>query len=66
MTGKVRTINLDKGYGFILADTGKDYFFHHTALQGFPFTSLYEGIIVTFEEGNSPKGLRAENVEVVE
>jgi len=28
MTGSIRTIRADKGFGFIKDETGKEYFFH--------------------------------------
>ena len=52
----------DKGFGFI--DTGgpKDIFFHHTAVEGCRYDDLVEGQRVTYNEGDGPKGPRAENV----
>jgi len=28
MTGKIRTLRVDKGFGFIQDERGNDYFFH--------------------------------------
>ena len=28
MTGKIRTLRVDKGFGFIKDEAGKEYFFH--------------------------------------
>ena len=55
----------DKGFGFI--DTGgeKDLFFHSSALEGVSFAELQEGQRVSFTEGSSDKGPRAENVKVI-
>ncbi|HYU15347.1 MAG TPA: cold shock domain-containing protein [Candidatus Acidoferrum sp.] len=51
----------DRGFGFI--DTGRgDIFFHSSALQGVTFEQLREGQKVSFDEGQGPKGPRAENV----
>ncbi len=55
----------DKGFGFIDTGSGKDLFFHSSALEGVRFEELQEGQRVTFTEGSSPKGPRAENVSPV-
>ena len=34
MTGTIRTLRTDKGFGFIKDAGGKDYFFHQSAVQG--------------------------------
>jgi CspA family cold shock protein len=52
----------DKGFGFIDIGGGKDLFFHMSNLDGVEFDSLYEGQKVSFNEGQGPKGPRAENV----
>jgi cold shock protein len=62
MTGTVRTIRADKGFGFIKDASGKEYFFHRSAVQGGGLESLNEGDTVQFELGEGPKGPRAENV----
>jgi CspA family cold shock protein len=61
--GKIKRIVGDKGFGFIAADNGQEYFFHQSACSGVPFDSLREGQAVTFEQGQGPKGPRAENVK---
>jgi cold shock CspA family protein len=33
MTGKIRTLRVDKGFGFIKDEAGKEYFFHQSALS---------------------------------
>lgn len=55
----------DKGFGFIDMGTGKDLFFHMSALQGVRFDDLREGQRVSFTEGRGPKGPNAENVRPV-
>jgi CspA family cold shock protein len=52
----------DKGFGFIVAPDGTEYFFHQSACTSKPFDSLREGENVTFTIGQGPKGPRAENV----
>jgi len=53
----------DKGFGFIAAGDGSEYFFHQSACQT-PFDDLREGQAVSFEKGQGPKGPRAENVKL--
>ena len=55
----------DKGFGFIKTGTGKDLFFHSSAVQGTSFNELREGQQVTYTEGRGPKGPCAENVKPV-
>jgi len=52
----------DKGFGFIAASNGTEYFFHQSSCVGTRFDDLREGQRVTFEVGQGPKGPRAENV----
>jgi CspA family cold shock protein len=52
----------DKGFGFINTASGKDLFFHSSAVQGSGFDNLREGEHVTYTEGRGPKGPCAENV----
>jgi CspA family cold shock protein len=61
-TGKIRTLRVDKGFGFIKDDTGKEYFFHQSAVYGEGIDNLREGDSVEFDVGEGPKGPRAENV----
>ena len=55
----------DKGYGFIKRASGPDMFFHMSAVEGVRFEDLREGQTVSFNEGQGPKGPRAENVRVL-
>jgi cold shock protein len=63
MTGKIRTLRVDKGFGFIKGETGQEYFFHQSAIYGEGIADLREGDGVEFEVADSPKGPRAENVK---
>jgi CspA family cold shock protein len=60
-TGTIKRIT-DKGFGFIAANDGTEYFFHQSACTSTPFDSMREGEQVTFTVGQGPKGPRAENV----
>ena len=63
MTGTIRTLRVDKGFGFIKGETGKEYFFHQSAIYGEGIRDHREGDSVEFEVGQAgPKGPRAENV----
>jgi CspA family cold shock protein len=53
----------DKGFGFISASDGAEYFFHQSACEGARFDDLREGQNVTFQIGSGPKGPRAEHVK---
>lgn len=65
MTGIVKRLVSEKGFGFIAVDgERRDLFFHRTALRFGAFDQLREGTCVTFDEGAGPKGPRAENVRV--
>ena len=55
----------DKGFGFIDDGTDKDMFFHMSNLEGVSFEELHEGQSVSYNEGQGPKGPRAENVRPV-
>jgi CspA family cold shock protein len=64
MRGTVKKIVSDRGFGFIAADDGKEYFFHQTQTEA--FDTLIEGDSrVSFEVKDSPKGLRAIQVATV-
>ena len=62
MKGQIKRIIGDRGFGFIVADDGKEVFFHHTALKDVEFESLKEGSNVEFDLEQGPKGPRASNV----
>ena len=63
MTGTIKRLNTDKGFGFIRNETGEEYFFHQSAIYGEGIADLREGDSVEFEVGEGPKGPRAENVK---
>ncbi len=54
----------DKGFGFIDTGSKKDLFFHSSNLDGVRYEELREGQRVSFDEGQGPKGPRAENVRL--
>jgi CspA family cold shock protein len=64
MNGTIKRMVSDKGFGFIAAGDGSEYFFHQSSCTQTPFDDLREGQAVTFDRGQGPKGPRAENVRV--
>ena len=61
--GTVKWFNERKGYGFITQDEGPDVFVHHESILGSGFKTLDENDRVRYETTESPKGLKAINVE---
>lgn len=49
MRGTVKWFNVQKGYGFITVQEGKDQFFHYSQIQMNGFKLLHEDDIVDFE-----------------
>jgi CspA family cold shock protein len=63
--GTVKWFNDAKGFGFISRQNGEDVFVHFSAIQSNGFRSLQEGQAVEFKVTKGPKGLQAENVQVL-
>jgi len=62
-TGTIKKVVADRGFGFITADDGKEYFFHRCALDSsMDFDRLNGGEHVQFEIEANPKGPRAAQV----
>lgn len=62
--GTVKWFNEQKGFGFITADDGRDYFVHHTSIIAEGFKTLREGAEVQFKIEKGDRGPKA--VEVSE
>ena len=63
MTGTVKKIIKQKGFGFITPDDGgKDLFAHFSAIQASGFKTLKENQRVTFDVTTGPKGEQATNI----
>ncbi|MDD5087001.1 MAG: cold shock domain-containing protein [Candidatus Nanoarchaeia archaeon] len=60
MKGTVKFFNGSKGYGFIAADDGKEYFVHQSGLQ--EGVILQENDTVTFDVEEGDRGPKAVNV----
>lgn len=60
LTGKVKRIVSDRGFGFIGATNGNVYFFHVTdLLPGYEFSAMQPGLEVAFEIKNQPSADKA-------
>jgi CspA family cold shock protein len=62
-TGTVKWFNDQKGYGFIVRDSGGDVFVHHSGILEQGFRSLAEGERVEFTVEQGEKGPAANNVQ---
>jgi len=65
LKGTVKWFNDDKGFGFISAEDGNDYFAHFSQIKKEGFKTLQEGEEVTFEITQGDKGPQASNIETV-
>ena len=62
ITGTVKWFNDSKGYGFIVADDGKDVFVHHSVIAMEGYRSLKEGQEVLYEAYETDRGRQATRV----
>jgi CspA family cold shock protein len=62
--GTIKRLVMDRGFGFLSGEDGKEYFFHRSSVEG-SFEGLQEGQKVSFDiEPSAPKGPRASRVRV--
>ena len=54
----------DRGFGFIATESGRDLFFHSSALDGVSFEQLAVGQQVCYESGEGQKGPQAVTVRL--
>lgn len=66
MRGKVKWFNNDKGYGFIECNNFDDIFVHYSAVSQSGYKTLKENEVVEFKLIETPKGLQANDVTVVQ
>lgn len=65
-TGIVKWFNLEKGFGFIMPETGgKDVFAHVSEIQGDGDKVLQENQRVSFSTAQGPKGPQATNIRIL-
>ena len=65
--GTVKTVT-DKGFGFITKEgSEKDIFYHENSLEGdLAVRKLKVGDVVTYDVEETPKGLNATNIKLLE
>lgn len=72
MKGKIVNLLTQKMYGFIESENGQEYFFHKQDLNGdwnelcMDWKLSTQKINVSFEPKSTPKGPRAENVNLIQ
>jgi cold shock CspA family protein len=69
MHGMIERLSPERGFGFIRADDGREFFFHRSALHATRFEDLAPGTAVDFqighEKGDRPdEGPRAVSVHM--
>lgn len=64
-TGKVKFFNEKKGFGFIVADTGAELFFHFSEIQQNGFKTLKTDDVVSFDVESDERGQKAKNIKLV-
>ncbi len=63
LAGRVKKIVNERGFGFIAADDGQEYFFHRSGVDAsLEFDRLAGGERVNFDVESSDKGARARQV----
>lgn len=61
MKGTVKFFNVNKGFGFISGEDGKEVFVHQSALED--GVTLNENDAVTYDVEEGDRGLKAVNVK---
>jgi len=64
MEGTVKFFNRNKGFVFVICEDGKYYFIHFSALKMPGF--LRDNDKVSFDPAEGERGLKAENVELLQ
>jgi len=62
MKGNVKFFDVEKGFGFIAGEDGKEYFVHKTALE--EGLTLHENDTVEFDVEEGDRGPKAVNVKL--
>ena len=63
--GHVKWFNEKKGFGFIINEHGDDIFVHYKDIKGEGFKTLHENDAVSYVLDKGPKGLKAQEVALV-
>jgi CspA family cold shock protein len=64
--GRVKWFDDAKGFGFIEGGSQGDIFVHYSAIEGRGYRSLPEGAAVEYEPIQTPRGMRANKVVVLD
>ena len=64
VTGVIKTVIPAESYGFIVADDGREFYFHENALKDIAIDKLNEGDGVSFGAGEGEKGPSASWVKL--
>ena len=64
-TGTVKWFKAAKGFGFLARESGEDVFVHYSAIEAGGYRTLEEGAKVSFVVKKGPKGLQAEQDQLV-
>lgn len=62
MNGTVKFFNANKGFGFIAAEDGKEYFVHQTGVE--EGVQLQDNDAVSFDVEDGERGPKAVNVKL--
>ena len=65
LSGKIKKLVRDRGFGFVRGDDGKEVFFHRSGLNAGDYDGLNEGDAVEYVIQEGPRGARAENVRAL-
>ncbi len=61
MRGRVKNVNVDRGFAFIETECGQDHFVHVRDIEGMPFDESFKGREVEFksvpQEGKGPRAI---------
>jgi CspA family cold shock protein len=63
--GTVKRIMRERGFGFILAEDGREIFFHRSELQNVDFNELKEGDHLEFSVTKGNKGPQASDIKKI-
>lgn len=64
MQGRIKHYNTEKGFGFIIGEDSKDYFFHVSSFKASILPS--QGMELYFKPGRNDKGFVADDITVVQ
>ncbi len=65
ITGKVKSFNKVKGYGFVIGEDNNEYFFHFSSLNMKGFKTVDINDQLSFEPVTTETGKRAVNIDVI-